>query len=180
MSSEILHGDKAISIHAPRTGSDFLTSFSVKPALDFNPRSPHGERQSASAFQSVQRYFNPRSPHGERRVFALAISFDCINFNPRSPHGERRLKALKGANTNTYFNPRSPHGERQISEGNECPAHEISIHAPRTGSDHFVCRPFCRHVVFQSTLPARGATIPDITTVLAKVISIHAPRTGSD
>ena len=34
--------------------------------------------------------------------------------------------------------------------------------------------------VFQSTLPARGATFDLTFTVKAWVISIHAPRTGSD
>ena len=33
---------------------------------------------------------------------------------------------------------------------------------------------------FQSTLPARGATIGDGEIQTANIISIHAPRTGSD
>ena len=36
------------------------------------------------------------------------------------------------------------------------------------------------HSTFQSTLPARGATIPDSTALNVVAISIHAPRTGSD
>ena len=34
--------------------------------------------------------------------------------------------------------------------------------------------------VFQSTLPARGATEDVLVMLLNQVISIHAPRTGSD
>ena len=34
----------AISIHAPRTGSDAKQSITSSRARDFNPRSPHGER----------------------------------------------------------------------------------------------------------------------------------------
>ena len=58
--------------------------------------------------------FNPRSPHGERLDVAGGLLLRRFNFNPRSPHGERR-EALEGMNktAQNYFNPRSPHGERQ-------------------------------------------------------------------
>ena len=57
-----------------------------------------------------------------------------------------------------YFNPRSPHGERHL----------------------FGSLPSCL-MVFQSTLPARGATRLMFSFVLTAFrISIHAPRTGSD
>ena len=79
----------------------------------------------------------------------------------------------------------------------------ISIHAPRTGSDHGAVQP-AQHctlfqstlpargatkaseksrrprTIFQSTLPARGATVRDIVLSHVLRISIHAPRTGSD
>ena len=83
-----------------------------------------------------------------------------------------------------------------------CPSH-ISIHAPRTGSDAMGFTDGYIRKVFQSTLPARGATkrrfdlsAPDhhfnprsphgerhnTTFRVAEdvYISIHAPRTGSD
>ena len=56
-----------------------------------------------------------------------------------------------------YFNPRSPHGER-----------------PYNWSWNN------RSAIFQSTLPARGATPNSCYSVRAFPISIHAPRTGSD
>ena len=34
-----------------------------------------------------------------------------------------------------YFNPRSPHGERLLELHADADAWQISIHAPRTGSD---------------------------------------------
>ena len=34
-----------ISIHAPRTGSDGIAARKYQRTTDFNPRSPHGERQ---------------------------------------------------------------------------------------------------------------------------------------
>ena len=56
-----------------------------------------------------------------------------------------------------YFNPRSPHGERRLPEYWYYSVYDISIHAPRTGSD---TARLCIKTVYN--------------------ISIHAPRTGSD
>ena len=57
----------------------------------------------------------------------------------------------------------------------------ISIHAPRTGSDNNHSIDAVRYALFQSTLPARGATADGFRTVIVDDgISIHAPRTGSD
>ena len=101
-------------------------------------------------------YFNPRSPHGERQP-QDERSVDHGNFNPRSPHGERRPPGRTTA-LRSDFNPRSPHGERPernaVGGGKEC--------------------------LFQSTLPARGATKCEPRGLADRVISIHAPRTGSD
>ena len=123
-------------------------------------------------------YFNPRSPHGERRRLAGnrqraggfqstlpargATAFPCLaaraysNFNPRSPHGER-LFVRKRKYAQIDFNPRSPHGERQLA---------LDAGGVRT--------------IFQSTLPARGATRNAGLYYRSCNISIHAPRTGSD
>ena len=58
---------------------------------------------------------------------------------------------------------------------------DISIHAPREGSDCPRRRKFVQQRVFQSTLPARGATsVKTLRGVICGVISIHAPREGSD
>ena len=56
----------------------------------------------------------------------------------------------------------------------------ISIHAPRTGSDKNSYDFIYNFNLFQSTLPARGATTISIVPSLFDLISIHAPRTGSD
>ena len=56
-----------------------------------------------------------------------------------------------------YFNPRSPHGER-----------------------HDFTDVKCLKSRFQSTLPARGATVIYKQGHVFGFISIHAPRTGSD
>ena len=56
------------------------------------------------------------------------------DFNPRSPCGERRRSLLRRM-LQSYFNPRSPCGERRGGIQTRLTAIEISIHAPRAGSD---------------------------------------------
>ena len=57
----------------------------------------------------------------------------------------------------------------------------ISIHAPREGSDRAerAIKDYIR-AKFQSTLPARGATLRPDDADAHCGISIHAPREGSD
>ena len=78
------------------------------------------------------------------------------------------------------FNPRSPRGERLIWVAIEDADTHISIHAPRVGSD--IRRILCilKKSVFQSTLPAWGATYRAMHYNIDSSISIHAPRVGSD
>ena len=56
----------------------------------------------------------------------------------------------------------------------------ISIHAPREGGDGLITRRSKRLKLFQSTPPARGATIIAIGVPKLFYISIHAPREGGD
>ena len=100
-----------ISIHAPRTGSDarkviqsLLEEISIHA-----PRT--GSDLLCACDKSQNSNLNPRSPHGERR-YALEYSSIISDFNPRSPHGERLLTSWKTP-VDLYFNPRSPHGERR-------------------------------------------------------------------
>ena len=108
------HQGSAISIHAPRAGSDHTC----------------GCQQLLGTC-----YFNPRPPCGERPSIHIAISLTATNFNPRPPCGERRGWHLPGNPGNrisihapragsdcnkscrswtaSHFNPRPPCGERQ-------------------------------------------------------------------
>ena len=56
----------------------------------------------------------------------------------------------------------------------------ISIHAPREGGDRRKHTTMCCGVIFQSTPPARGATLSSRNQYMAQIISIHAPREGGD
>ena len=139
----------------PARGATFSFRRVAQLDLDFNPRSPHGERLPPTCARNLWRNFNPRSPHGERQDRAFLNRRIEISIHaPRTGSDFRR--SVKGFPPK-YFNPRSPHGERRRQEplGTVCP--EISIHAPSTGSDRW-----------------------DRPKTSGKGISIHAPRTGSD
>ena len=56
-----------ISIHAPRAGSDLNFKCSCLLYINFNPRSPCGERQHLRDIFHIFFDFNPRSPCGERQ-----------------------------------------------------------------------------------------------------------------
>ena len=56
----------------------------------------------------------------------------------------------------------------------------ISIHAPREGGDTTNSTTVPVRPIFQSTPPARGATIIDQDPGSILYISIHAPREGGD
>ena len=102
--------------------------------LDFNPRSPCGERlqlpyavvQSGLIsihaprvgsdlrllrFAISDLHFNPRSPCGERPTSWTDHSL-LRYFNPRSPCGERPATTDRERSEIRNFNPRSPCGER--------------------------------------------------------------------
>ena len=94
-----------------------------------------------------------------------------------------------------HFNPRSPRGERRRRQLAPIGKHEISIHAPRVGSDlppmqqtdrqgHFnprsprgerldLKRGYLASFLFQSTLPAWGATLPSHVFYLTQTSQVQ-------
>ena len=167
-----------ISIHAPRTGSDiaapqrrmFWQVFqSTLPARGATARwrTSCGARRFQSTLPArgatadddghlLDGRISIHAPRTGSDAFPCPASRAYSNFNPRSPHGER-LTLLDCLKQPKNFNPRSPHGERRIQDSDYADSEQISIHAPRTGSD----QPFRKQPMHQH-------------------ISIHAPRTGSD
>ena len=168
-----------ISIHAPRTGSDPCLQSRHVGTERFQSTLPARGATSASARSDEWRKFQSTLPaRGATKIF-LSFLARQKNFNPRSPHGERReldmaryQKGLisihaprTGSDPAVYVWPSiyqiSIHAPRTGSDAfvfGWTITHEISIHAPRTGSDRGASGFPKRHSVFQSTLPARGAT----------------------
>ena len=189
-----------ISIHAPRTGSDRRPCLGAAGRRDFNPRSPHGERQGGLINEGTERFQSTLPARGATLRILFAFH-GRKHFNPRSPHGERLFcdddrfpdsgfQSTLPARGATYYNaqqtampefqstlPARGATETAINTGH---GSIISIHAPRTGSDQPGL--FTSPVIssFQSTLPARGATSTAADDAATSTISIHAPRTGSD
>ena len=193
-----------ISIHAPRTGSDHAEYHEGAGRLHFNPRSPHGERRDrwqmyhncrafqstlpargATALSETGRYqagdFNPRSPHGERLVERLhrrrcvGISIHaprtgsdgccerkqnkhpCISIHAPRTGSDRVLAARLRPTGN--FNPRSPHGERPAMIATLSPKKTFQSTLPARGATLGISGASVTQLEFQSTLPARGATL---------------------
>ena len=151
-------GLEMISIHAPRTGSDHTArAVRRRPIGHFNPRSPHGERRGFSRMSGANRAFQSTLP--ARGATLLQESHLPIRrFQSTLPARGATRKLLATLSARSHFNPRSPHGERLPSARLLLPPSSISIHAPRTGSDDRTPYPACLCKLFQSTLPARGAT----------------------
>ena len=128
----------------------------VRVVLDFNPRSPHGERLSC--------------------IPQLARNLKFQSTLPARGATTRRLFSI-------IFKGISIHAPRTGSD--QMPTIRLPIHLtfqstlPARGATAAGFAP-CRTFVFQSTLPARGATIPAYFFRQNSIISIHAPRTGSD
>ena len=147
----------AISIHAPRTGSDYVGFCNISRSANFNPRSPHGERLRHLLLDSGALKFQSTLPARGATVL-LRLT------NRLHPQFQSTLPA-RGATSQTPLGALKP---------------TISIHAPRTGSDLHSLTSTGSKATFQSTLPARGATIAYKMAEQETQISIHAPRTGSD
>ena len=79
------------------------------------------------------------------------------------------------------FNPRSPRGERRASCLPSRHADNISIHAPRGGSDKTYILIGTMEAYISIHAPRGGSdTLMDAIREIMREISIHAPRGGSD
>ncbi len=169
-----------VSIHAPHTGSDFAGEISDHCIHPVSIHAPHtgsdsvNSRDSASA-DSFQSTLPTRGATGYPDILSPLGSVSI-----HAPHTGSDIPGVFEISTRPGFNPRSPHGERP--------------------NDALVV-PSC--LVFQSTLPTRGATSSPFSNAACKfcfnprsphgerhlrrykleghfIVSIHAPHTGSD
>ena len=168
-----------VSIHASRTGGDVWDTFGNHWWARFNPRLPHGRRLSERRLQACGTIVSIHASRtgGDHRI--LTSPTFCTCFNPRLPHGRRLQQyvfhpiywtvSIHASRTGgdchwsdygsgyRCFNPRLPHGRRRLS-----------FQIRRTPT------------VFQSTPPAREATVDALISELDAPVSIHASRTGGD
>ena len=170
---------RAISIHAPRTGSDGTIHRCVFVQTHFNPRSPHGERRDYAndivfqlIFQSTlpargatrcrrqcrrSRGISIHAPRTGSDRTQLCYLYPTQNFNPRSPHGERHDRLHRGRSREPFQSTLPARGATAPASGR---GRRCSDFNPRSPHGERLARGYQINpaTIFQSTLPARGAT----------------------
>ncbi len=168
-----------ISIHAPRTGSDGCSTAGQHFRVNFNPRSPHGERPCRVRRYAVSQGFQSTLPARGATVHAGRGQEEADAISIHAPRTGSDVATVYAGTGQGHFNPRSPHGERLAFSPSFSAASSISIHAPRTGSDRHGYASVFSHAHFNPRSP-HGERPPRTITRGVTRISIHAPRTGSD
>ena len=167
------HGERRLDYAADVTTTGFQSTLPARGATpaqqghhcrhaDFNPRSPHGERHTLTIDKISTLLFQSTLPaRGATKASINSRLSELISIHaPRT--GSDPFAAALVRRRPSDFNPRSPHGERQINPATMRGSQGISIHAPRTGSDQKAENGHEKERKFQSTLPARGATLSDV------------------
>ena len=145
-----------ISIHAPRMGSDMSSPRVLMPSFDFNPRSPHGERQRLAAKENGKEEFQSTLPAwGATNKFKIRGRIIIISIHAPRMGSDIQVTCRRFKNAN--FNPRSPHGERLRSGNYDDRIFIFQSTLPAWGAT-FIIIIDIRIMLFQSTLPAWGAT----------------------
>ena len=161
-----------------------------------------GSNTVVASYGRGQTVFQSTLPGWGATCMPLTFSIAPLNFNPRSPDGERlqgrialqvdheisihapRMGSDRGHPGRRTEGPISIHAPRMGSDDRlhhrRTTVLSISIHAPRMGSDCLNSVPFLSLSIFQSTLPGWGATLNLALVHHVERISIHAPRVGSD
>jgi hypothetical protein len=192
-----------VSIHAPRAGGDRLHCARRLTLFGFNPRPPRGGRRSSpgsglEAF-TVRTFQSTPPARGATAVLGIALSD-----NPRPPlRGATAGGYLAGKFQSTppargatrqrrfsqpcphhrCFNPRPPRGGRPFRERNQsAPDHfdvRFNPRPPRGGRRSSVAAR-CGFSPFQSTPPARGATVARLSHQARRCVGFNPrpPRGG--
>ena len=167
--------------------------------IDFNPRSPHGERRYRDATRTNERRFQSTLP-ARGATANITIFSGSTTFQSTLPARGATIYTLVALGR-VLFQSTLPARGATYSLSGQNRAIPISIHAPRTGSDVFIFTPGdsfkyfnprsphgerpcdnCKRITprtFQSTLPARGATRQDRTLLLLILFQSTLPARGA-
>ena len=146
-----------ISTHAPRTGSDLTYQPETRWQIDFNPRSPHGERPISCGSEKISLTFQPTLPARGATHYDGSCKGGRLQISTHAPRTGSDRPACSQTARHTAFQPTLP--------ARGATAARVDLFPPER---------------FQPTLPARGATGGRLQKRSGKRISTHAPRTGSD
>ena len=190
----------SISIHAPREGRDAL--YAYRENLDDISIHAPREGRDYGIFQDLRlQRISIHAPREGRDRWPLKNGKEDLHFNPRAPRGARRQTLMLSEMGLLFQSTRPARGATGKCSGN-VRGDDISIHAPREGRDYHSlaawrqgddfnpraprgARRFRNGLIpspfpFQSTRPARGATLDAVEHDGIHDISIHAPREGRD
>ena len=148
-----------ISTHAPHTGSDGRACGGTRDAPAISTHAPHtGSDKAERAEHRAERFISTHAPHTGSDAFRVRRAGVRRHFNPRSPHGERRHFA-RACDCSRAISTHAPHTGSDVPIGTQKTRNQrISTHAPHTGSDVVYEYDDGTRVLFQPTLPTRGAT----------------------
>ena len=159
------HSTHPISIHAPRVGSDFAAAGILLGWRNFNPRSPCGERRPEDKMEHLIRAFQSTLP-----VWGATLQdtqrHDVETFQSTLPVWGATGSILQSQVSLEFQSTLPVWGATAL--GDHSPRlEEISIHAPRVGSDSLFKTAISPILAFQSTLPVWGATASMHKNILA-------------
>ena len=167
-----------VSIHAPRAGRDCSWASGASAGASFNPRAPRGARLGFTGSIIMPTAFQSTRP-----ARGATLEKITIYTNPEFQSTRPARGATRSRQRHRRRDRVSIHAPRA---GRDEVRHEIhrrivvSIHAPRAGRDVRSVFSGITTGVFQSTRPARGATITSHVRSPIDDVSIHAPRAGRD
>ena len=170
---------QAISIHAPRGGSDLENDKKRLNTLSISIHAPRGgSDQSSGLLPQMQHHFNPRSPWGER-PYTRPSNETHNSISIHAPRGGSDAVLLPNRLGATIFQSTLPAGGATLTIRflNGILLFQSTLPA---GGATLTIRFLNGILLFQSTLPAGGATGSSAKQTWSYYISIHAPRGGSD
>ena len=127
-------GCAIISIHAPRGGSDYGASRDRTLTEDISIHAPRGGSDQVGCGDSYAVGISIHAPRGGSDISINSGCFISIYFNPRSPWGERP-RGRRATRATREFQSTLPVGGATASKEGWQKLSQISIHAPRGGSD---------------------------------------------
>ncbi len=167
-----------ISIHAPHAGSDRRGERRSACRSDFNPRSPCGERQVPTCRKPFCSRFQSTLPmRGATLVGYVTGVWEKISIH--APHAGSDIQNISTLVPTYYFNPRSPCGERLDGRKTVTRLVVFQSTLPMRGATSAKRRNYGTYQAFQSTLPMRGATTPLTTASTQSAFQSTLPMRGA-
>ena len=169
-----------ISIHAPREGSD-RAERAIKDYIRAKFQSTLPARGATLRPDDADAHcgISIHAPREGERPFFISFSFGVlisIHAPARGATDALRVARSDGCN----FNPRSPRGERRCTRWADPEEVKFQSTLPARGATVVIYKDVENAVLFQSTLPARGATRRQPSDIPRVEFQSTLPREGSD